>query len=212
MSIYCPDLKLLYIQTPCTGSTALGRFLVDHFGGVDFGGQHMVVSEAVAMWPETAKAYKFCTIRNPYDKIVTQYYKHNFHDSIKYPNDLYRWCFKNRPTFEEYVHSALVKFERVKDWSVYFPRLGKDLGDWVWIKGVDEVLPQEQIQDGIYWILRRLGVETKLVVPRQNETSGKGYYQSLHTQLSRNIVSEKYGSFMFKFGYSFHGNVRQIKL
>ena len=90
MAIICPEYKLLFIMVPGTGCSAIGSVLRDQFGGQYLPSdnifqeneklldrkhnsisqllEHGIISHA------EVKAYvKFGTIRNPFDRFVTEY-------------------------------------------------------------------------------------------------------------------------------------------
>ena len=204
MAVYCSDFDLLYIQTPCTASTALGDFLIDNYNGVQTESQHERLSQL-------KKAnYNFCTIRNPFDKIVSQYFKHNFHEENPYPdNRLYVWCHENNPTFESYIHHAFFVFEDDWHWWRYF-KSEYGYGDWPWLNDVDFVIHFEYLQSEIDSMFNSFGIKNEFKIVQKNVTANKLDYKRVHTDWTISVIYDKYREYLKATGYSYSGLVRSL--
>ncbi|PSF38661.1 hypothetical protein C7H19_03910 [Aphanothece hegewaldii CCALA 016] len=91
MAIICRDYKLLFIQVPGTGCSSITDVLIEKFGGEELpksdlllagsyklvGIKHNTVSQLINFNLVTKKELnsyvKFATVRNPFDRLVTDY-------------------------------------------------------------------------------------------------------------------------------------------
>ena len=77
MAIACDKIKMIYISSWRTGCTSVECFLKNHYEGRLIGHKHSTLDEALEALP---KEEYFCVtnIRNPYDSLVSFYFKCKF--------------------------------------------------------------------------------------------------------------------------------------
>lgn len=74
--ILCHDIKLAFIQAPQTGSTAVGKELVESYGGVNYGSKHGFVADLPATVLNSIDSWTVATsTRDPVEIAVSSYYK-----------------------------------------------------------------------------------------------------------------------------------------
>lgn len=209
MAVVCKHLSLTFIENPCTASMAITEFLQRYYDGVVVGNAHRPLDKIDVPNSE----YRVVTIRNPFDKVATQYTKHNYRSEAPlYANYMYEWCWKYRPSFEEYIVKAFGEFKSHPDWAGYFPSQDGQYGDWCWLRGTNCWLLYEDLQGGIDSLWVKMGLRNTHSIPRTNVTVLKTPYRSLHTPKTIELVYENYAKYLYHTGYRYSGNVRQIKV
>lgn len=68
--------KICFFQIPRTGSTAIASLLIEHYNGIQKGRKHSSYEEFMRDAGSEEKNYfKFASIRNPLDSMVSKYFK-----------------------------------------------------------------------------------------------------------------------------------------
>lgn len=217
MAVQCPTHRLLFLQNPRTGCSAVGRHLVEFYGGVPTPpdasrprGYHKhaslaeVVAAGVLSSAERSAWLVFAGVRNPYDSVASLYQKRRNWAEIPRERRTHRkWWQKPRTRrqvefaanhgFEEFVVEFIDSDER--------PRLSR------LAQGVDRVVRFERLNEELAEVLTAAGVADPKPVPHHNPTAGKGRYQGYFTPRAREIVERVYGTELERYGYDFDGVV-----
>jgi hypothetical protein len=146
------------------------------------------IKEMIAeMHPNIWNSYfKFCFERNPFDKVISQYYFHHKRSNYAQGN------------FHEFVmHGTLPKFS---DWRLYTDENRRKVI-------VDKVFKYEEMQDAFEYLENRLNLPKKIVMP---EKRFKGWtrkedrhYRNVITSIERKRIEEVFNKEIKEFGYEF---------
>lgn len=75
------------------------------------------------------------------------------------------------------------------------------------LQGVDVVIRQEQLEEGLNEVLRIVGVEKQISLPKKNVTPGKKPYTEYYTASTRFLAEYLLGDVASSLGYEFQGLV-----
>lgn len=212
MAILSRELGVLFIQTPHTGSTAIGKLLRQRYGGVRLpeeapgsgGGdgtvKHATLDELLAAdfvtADERGRLVVAAGVRNPWDHVVTVFMRAqsgqgNWKGRRTQPRDL---------RFEPWVRARYAPSvaRRVRGQAPHRP---KD-----YISGADHIIRYEHLQEDFDGLMDRVGATT-VEVPRINVTVAKEetarHWSTYYSPTSRAIVAEAYSDWIERFGYRF---------
>ena len=139
-------------------------------------------------------AYKFAVVRNPWDKVVSQY-KHNIKvNSSNMTN--------KKISFKDWVACT---FGEPKD-EIYYARSQMFLPQVEWLKNyegnidMDKIIRFENLNEGINEVFEVLCIDSKL--PHLNRTP-KTTYSDYYDDKSRQIVSDWFHEDIKEFSYTF---------
>lgn len=133
--------------------------------------------------------YKFCVVRNPFDRLVSDYF----------------WRtrgMKERPSFSDMV-DAIYRSDRLEglaplipdNWPIY------TIDDRI---AVDRVIRYENLEAELADVLDHLGITLKEGIPRVKSHYRRGAgYRSFYTEEDVRKVEERFKSEILAFGYSF---------
>lgn len=227
MAVYCRDHKLLFIQAPRTGSSAVGKVLREQLGGewlprrpiLDHNGmkvmshQHNTLKQLVdhdlLKVKEIRNLIIFTTVRNPYDSVVSLYVK----NAKRLPRQLSNsssWIYRttNRRRSIEFAQGH--SFRRWVLWR-YGERawrnlLRREAGSLFgrYVRGTNALLRFESLQDDFSKILEMAGIKEEIQIPRYNVTTKKATnYQKYYDTISKSIVYYRFRGDIQKYGYGF---------
>lgn len=213
MAILSRELGILFIQTPHTGSTAIGKLLRERFGGERIPSQatspggggdgtlkHATLTELLAgghlTTTDRAGLVVAAGVRNPWDHVVTIYMRArsgqgNWQGGPTRPRDI---------DFERWVQARYAPSlrQRIRGQA---PHRVKD-----YIQGADHIIRYERLQADLDALLTRVG-STPVDVPRVNVTVAKEetarHWSAYYSPTSRAIVAESYRDWIDRFGYRF---------
>ena len=227
MAIICRSYNCLYIMAPRTSCTAIGNVLCSHLGGeylpaedlVDAEGYFVVqkkhsklneiIGNGILPADQAAKLFKFTSVRNPFDSIVSLYFKKR----DKYPallSDPESWPHRVPGYVEDMkfcmTHSfnawVLKNFSRHLIKSILGMRPANIYNDFV--DGVDAVIRFENLQNDFNKVLEEIGVEQPLPIPRLNTTPGrKTDYRQYYSRMSHLLVGFVLRNELKQLGYRF---------
>lgn len=221
-------------MAPGTGSTAVGehvlipaldgamfpeRSILDERGMTVVDPKHGTLRDLLhhgLLSPdEAASLFKFSTVRNPFDVLVTEYVRLRtiWKDASRDPDsfvdrvpDMRRrisvacetdtfaeWVERSfRVTGRAWLHRPFERYRRPRHYHRQY------------IKGVDFVMRFERLQDDFGEVLRRLGVSRRIEIPRVAVTQAReADYRSYYTPKARGIVEHVFARDLERFGYSF---------
>ena len=226
MAVVCRELKLLYLMTPRTGSSAVGFILVERLGGeflpkedlFDAQGElllptrHNTLRELIKHGATTAEEaagwLKVASVRNPFDSIVSLYTKRR--NTKELPEGIKSWSLGERRFLREVKRAQKCSFTQ---WVLrtYWPRVILGLlrinkkGQLAkYAEGSDMIIRMEHLQEDFDAVMKRVGVEEEVRVLKQNMTQGReSDYRSYYTPFARFLVRTAFGRDLQRFGYEF---------
>lgn len=158
--------------------------------------KHLTVKDVINVIGQQKwdQAYKFTVIRNPWDKVVSQYkhaIKMNSNSMAKKSIEFGDWvaCTYGEPKDPFYYGRAQMFFPQV-EWLKNF----QDKID------VDKIIRFENLNEGINEVFKTLSIDSNL--PHLNETY-KTNYRDFYDNESKQIISEWFREDIQLFGYIF---------
>ena len=213
MAVYCSDLSLLFIQNARTGCSALGRLLVNHYGG------EYVPKDQSKPWKfkkhaslrdiresgafsdtQLAGMYIFSAIRNPFDSIASVYQKRLNWAQLPTSEKKKRWWWRSEKVRTQVEFADTHSFDDFVDRFVDSPT-GPKLSEQ--LRGVDFVMRFEQLQQDYETVMRKVGATSIVPIPIRNRTEGKRPFQSYYSERSKGVIERVYERELEAFGYSF---------
>lgn len=228
MAIICRDLGLLFVLTPHTASSAVGKVLREQLGGewlpkghvTDRRGRVVVrqkhssvremVKHGVLTADEVDRLHVFTTVRNPFDRLVTVYHKRR-DDWAALVDDPDSWVHVDGAVdIEDLRRAGETSFpEWLRHHFTANPRkrIAVAVGAYAMFRrytaDVDTVMRFEQIQDDFDAVLGSVGREP-VAVPRFNPTSTRPTdYREYYDEASRRLVERAARWDLRVFGYEF---------
>lgn len=186
---------------------------------------------------ERSEYLAFASIRNPFDRWVTYYqrYKGDWLDHYEAVSrrriereqetlDLSEEEVQRRRQHHDQRFRTLRRRQRIMRWIGFNTWMKGALLRWGWdsnkgergsisryafpmLDGVDAVIRQERLNEGLNQILERGGVHRRVDLPRKNTTSGKTSYPEYYSGSTRLLAEALLGDEMDEFGYEFDGVV-----
>jgi hypothetical protein len=229
VAIICHDLRLLFVQAPRTGCTAIEKLLLDRFGGVNVPAanildaegfiriqrKHCTINQLLADGLIPADyATRFTTVttvRNPFDSLVSMYVKKRdkYQERLADPAS---WLHQVRGYVED------MEFCRTHSFEVWLTRryavgtldrlLGRGRRSLYgrYTKGVAVVMRFERLQPDFEAMMRTLGVSDDVTSPNINATNQrKARYQDYYTPEARRLVEHVFRFELQHYGYDFEG-------
>lgn len=232
MAILCPELKLLFIQTPHTGCTAIGGRLREEFAGqrvpdesirdargrVIVQRKHATLRELMAgglITPEQRRRLVVAAgVRNPFDMLASEYVRTTRGEQVGGRRSRVVEAGSRNSgrgqaplDFEPWLRwrFATGLTERLRG-SRY--REARDFAE-----GVNSVIRFEHLQTDFEALLQRLGVMRRIEVPFVNPTVARHgqHYSTYYTPGARAIVEDVYGHWLRRFAYRFETAPRPRK-
>ena len=228
MAILCPRYRLLFIQAPRTGCTAIEKLLCDRFGGeplprteildsdgfIRVGRKHCSIRQLLAerLIPADYRSQftVVTTVRNPYDSLVSLYVKKRdkYQERLNDPDS---WIHRVRGYVEDMEYCRTHTFEEWLTKRYGVGRLDALLGKGRrslygrYTEGVEIVMRFERLQDDFASVMRGLGVDEDVTIPSVNATPQRRAYQTYYTTNARRIVAHVFRHELDEYGYSFDG-------
>lgn len=229
MAIICRDHRLLFIQAPRTGCTAIEALLKERFGGEALPAEHILdadgfirvqrkhctvrqlAREGLVPPDYAARFTTFTAVRNPFDSLVSLYVKKRtkYQPLLQDPD---AWVYKVRGYVEDMEFCRTHSFEEwiARRYSV--GRIRRLLGQGRmslygrYTHGVPNVMRFERLQRDFEAVMRRAGISGDVHIPSINATVQRGQaYQGYYTPEARRIVEYTFAPDLRQYGYSFEG-------
>ena len=190
------DHRFLFVQVPQTGSTAVGKELVDNYGAEYVLMKHSTVVEARLALGSRIRGYRvFSSVRHPIDQAVSSYFK------LKTDH---------RGTNARDAEASGSRSDRVKaveqgevDVSTYIEDVvARHTFAPVWVlsqRSSEFVLRFERIVEDFDEMLRRLGITPCRTLPVRNETSRP------RDDVMTQVTPAAFRPFMAEWGYELSG-------
>jgi hypothetical protein len=231
MAIICRDHRLLFIQAPRTGCTAIENLLQERFGGeslpsadimgddgfVRVGRKHCTIRQLLAegLIPSdySQRMTTVTSVRNPFDSLVSLYVKRRekYHGErfLKNPDS---WVHTARGLAEDMDFCRTHSFDEWLTKRYAVTRLDQLLGrgrralSEKYTNGVSIVMRFERLQDDFAAMMRGLGVSGDVTIPTINTTQERrAAYQDYYTPAGRALVEYVFHHELRRYGYSFDG-------
>jgi hypothetical protein len=214
-------------MTPRTGCTAIGKVLCEHLEGeylpvediIDSKGFFVVqkkhcglkdlLDNGLLSQEEASSLFKFTSIRNPFDSLVSLYIKKkdkyypllSDHESWVYrvPNYVKDMKFCKKHTFNAWIY---------KNFSKHLVKLllggGRVSIFNNFTQGVNEIIRFENLQKDFQQILNKAGINKQLTVPKINITANRQRdYRQYYSSMSRLMVAYIFKNDLRQYGYQF---------
>jgi hypothetical protein len=223
VTVICRELGLLFLQTPHTGSTAIGSLLRAEYGGERIASDHVRdtrgravlrrkhqtlqgLLDAGLITPEERRRLVVAAgVRNPFDIVFTEFARTRTHGRFvrvrRLLSRLAGGAQDERADFERFVERRYAP-GRLLRWLGRKPRIAED-----WAAGADQVIRFERLQQDFDAVMRRVGAEP-VTIPPTNVTErrrGRGY-REVYTQRAREIVEAAYVEQLERYGYRFEAS------
>lgn len=227
MAIICRDAQLLFIMTPRTGCSAIGKALREQLGGeflppsplidahgkVLLGHKHntlrQLLDAGLLTQEQTQRLFKFTGVRNPFDSLVSLYMKKK-HEYQKFLTDPKSWVHRKRGYAEDIRFCRDHSFDEWIAWHYRASTLKRLLGRGrssmyrQFTEGVDFVIRFEQLHDDFREALRRAGATRRIELPKFNVTDSRARgYRSYYSEASRDVVKHAFRIDLRQYGYDF---------
>jgi hypothetical protein len=200
--------KYIFVQLPRTGTTSIGKALVNQYDGERASQyqKHVTYDKFLRHATDAEKDYfVFSCIRNPLDKTASLYfkYKSDHHDYLA-PKSKGRENFlaaaKRRREFR-FVRDSQADFG---SFFRRFYRLPYD--DWSCLshQGFDYIIRFENLEEDFAKVLEMLRLEPRSALPESNRTAkDSSAFLELYTPDLRGRAKWVFGPYMEKWGYKF---------
>lgn len=223
----------LFLMAPRTACTAIGEaVLIPRLDGeylpatdvLDDAGKLVVrhkhgsladlVHHGLLGGEEAESLFKFTTVRNPFDSLVTLYVtmRTRYRDELDDPGSFVR----RRPGMPGRIRMA--EEHPFDEWVERKFHVGGPRGAVrralslaprprhmyeAYIDGADFVMRFERLQEDFNEVLRRLGVPGPIEIPKWNVTEGKDHYRAYYTPRAQRIVEKAFAPDLERFDYAF---------
>jgi Sulfotransferase family len=226
LAVYSTRYRYIFFANPQTASKAIAKTLHEALEGLPIPEREitrdgeLVAKKHHATWRQLQEAglmsreqldqlFKFTTVRNPYDLLVSRYLKRKGR-FVNEP-EKYRWAQDNPKIkasmeaaqelpFTEWL-AAQLKRHKDKDKTVKGPLEYLDHADYV--------IRFEALQQGFDEVLKRLGIDEPIAIISENVTteraqgSVKRHYTEFYDEASRELVAKVYAPIIERFDYRF---------
>lgn len=202
--------RFLFVEIPHTASHSISNELIEFYEGKQIIRKHANVSQFLNQATKDEKAYfKFATVRNPLDYMVTQYFKYKSNHKGQYTNPQALLVNGGHVTNEHLKHFRFVNEEgrAFPDFLMEF--FNKTYNNWFLLgkQHFDYVIKFENLQEEYKKVIDMMGLEYHRPLPHINPTAGKEKrdYREYYPESIKSAVLRNYGPFMEKWGYELPG-------
>jgi hypothetical protein len=199
------DMKVFFIHIPKTGGTTIEHLLaidskpnnVEQLFGVSSDGWvlHTLPLRMITSYisrEEMETYFKFAIVRNPWDRLVSDYFWHKRRRSFK------EFVYLVKETLEKHTEESLVHFDPVL-YRHHFVSQSFML-DSEEIK-LDFIGRFENFEKDIKLVAKKIGLDL-LTVPTKNKMDHLNY-RSYYDEETKGIIGTLYKKDIARFGYSF---------
>ena len=191
--------KIIFVHIPKTGGTSISAAL---FGNASLTWGHFGVRDFYAeLGAEIDDYYKFCVVRNPWDRFVSAYhYLSNVPDTVTFRTKSFADLFVRGRSIDDlarYLHEN----PHMRRWAHFRPQ-----SDFITLGGkvrVDRVIRFERMAIELSEMGEEVGIPELRATPHLNVSSRASSYRSYYTDTTAGLVADVYRSDIETFGYSF---------
>jgi Sulfotransferase family len=227
MAIVSQTHRLLFVMTPRTGCTAIGKLLMESLGGEYLPPENILdersffvvqrkhctlaqlLAHGILTDAQRRSLFVFGAVRNPFDSLVSLYTKLavGYQPSLQDPNS---WVHKVKGYAEDMEYCRTHTFP---EWIEH--RYGPTMWDRIkgggkktlnarYVDGVDFVMRFERLQHDFEGALRQAGITQSLTIPSVNVTADRDRnYRRYYTPSARRIVEYVFDRELVQFGYEY---------
>ena len=189
------ELKTIFVHIPKTAGVSLNRALFNNMGG-----SHRTIKNY--MWyfnnRELRQYYKFCFVRNPWDRLVSSYI---FLRNGGMNKDDANWAEKHLSScesFEDFVMNYVMN-ESVLSYTHFIPQY-KFISCFGEIY-MDKIYKFEEMQSAVQDIQDKLGID--MLLTHSNKSKKVQGYREYYSEKTRDIVADIYKQDISLFDYKF---------
>jgi hypothetical protein len=187
--------KFLFIHIPKTGGTSLRTWLYEILQdpSMQILKKHVTAKQVENVIDRPERYFKFTFVRNPWDMLVSQYFKARHSDAYlkNYGQDKRDWHWEN--SFERFVYRkprpVPLQMSRI------CTRDGKLLPDFLG--------RFERLEKDAHYILERIGVDIEPPPMPKINVSPHHHYATYYNKSMRDHVAKVYADDIKEFGYEF---------
>lgn len=195
----------VFVHVPKTGGTTIDRILSADTNDVEFRGEgdgniefsHMTAKQLRAAIPDFAQLFSFGFVRNPWDRILSEYLYRVENDSFHYVE----CCAK--ATFEHYLmqisqldiaHMPHARINHVYNQYDFLMEDGQ--------QAVNFIGRFENFEEDLRAVLNKIGLDPSIEIPKLNATKHR-HYRNYYSDETRLLVERMYAKDIQTFGYSY---------
>jgi hypothetical protein len=205
MAIYCKEIRLVYISAWVSGCTSVETFLKQHYGGIYVGKKHSNLANAIKKLKKQKERVddllKVVNIRNPFDMMVSFYYKDRYRHYPEYlktgsyppwmhpeAQDHCTWAGDNSVSFKQYLKSCgNLSIKQIKD------------------ERINCHIAFEFLQNDIDAMLATIGIKNHQPLPHCNKTEIRQKdFRQYYDDESKAIVELLAKKYLELTGYTFN--------
>lgn len=210
--LYSRSNKLVFVHIQKTGGSSVRKILVPKL--LDYeevGFKHDLSKWHWQMLPDWNDCYKFCFVRNPWERLVSWYSMVMQKQSLlaQSQNKLWQYAITESKSFEEFVKKCT---EEISDYggrkSFAYNQIdyisdenGKIL--------VDFIGRYENFSGDMRHVAHTLGIEEDVVPVHENRSKHR-HYSSYYSEELKAIVADRYARDIEFFGYEFEYAPREV--
>lgn len=225
MAIYSAKHNYLFLANPQTGSKAIAKTLLEQLDGEQIPAKdikrdgkvvvdkhHTTIKKLIKFEllteDQVQRAFKFCGVRNPFDMLVSRYFKlrGRFSDSGAKAGFIQR----NPHRREAQELASTLEFP---EWLAQAHRefIANDrpvMGPMMFLDRVDLVIRFESLAEGFKEALQHIGTSDQIQLPAHNVTTErmdgekKRDFRDFYDPASIALVNKLYGPLIERFGYT----------
>ena len=198
--------KFCFFSVPRTASTAISKFLIEHFNGEQRGLKHSAYVQFIdKATPEEKEYFTFAGIRHPMDSAISEYFKKKNDHNGKFSAGKQK---NGRPIHDEAIKRYQYLVDTDASFSEYFLKFytepyGLGFHNRT-LKYMDLVIRYECLETDFIKACYHIGLDvTGITLPKVNPTKKEGqHFQSFYTPEAVERAKEVFGFFMDQYGYS----------
>lgn len=201
--IVCRDLRLLYVQVPQTGGTAVAEELCRNYGGEQLLRKHAVLEQAGAALGSSLSLYTVMAgVRHPADQAVSTFVRMQRKEVPGKGGYSNRWL---------RTSSAIERDHFAKQAGMTFSEYFLRFFHWIhapkWLQSqrkADIILRFESLGEDFQQAMRDVGVVPVRPLPRVNQTPrGDAGYETYYTPPAQVRARRIFSPFMSEWSYRF---------
>jgi chondroitin 4-sulfotransferase 11 len=188
--------KFVFIAIPKTGTQSIAEFFIRLDPETIVVPKHAKISDLNKYLKSSKDYYKFCFVRNPFDRVVSMYYQWKKPLYIYKKERKYLFDLSNNNSFSEFIR--ILKEDRPDFW--------KDEIEFNYISidnklAVDFIGRFENLQEDFNKVCERLGINNS-TLPKINSSKHR-HYSNYYEEDTKKIISKEFKKDLDFFKYKF---------
>jgi hypothetical protein len=207
MAVYCKNIRLLYISAWMTGCTSTEKFLIEHYGGRYVGGKHESLDASLKLLKQN-NLFCVTNIRNPYDSVVSCYFKERF---LYYPEYVKTGRYPTWMSSETQQRCTLVGEADVTFEQYVLNRASGAWPNFIDDKRFDHYIAFEYLQSELDRMFMKLGIVNRHQLPHLNKSPLRDKdFRQYYTPQMKEVATECCKSYLLFTGYTFYGRPKLL--